>query len=258
MRNDHTVRPTRKVMIERFEWFAAANSPGSIEFAQSLFCLGINGEIGISRSVVFVDQLSDPDELVIPVGRRTAGNHLADLPQPQLLIVHPLPNRFVANRCFHRGKRFGNGSRRKIGEHNRFVVGIAGGSRLELRFQISLDFGVGRNLFFRPAPGRLTWPAAGSFVKSSRSARPRSMVLREQLSSSATYFTPPNPSCLASRAANRRWSFSDNVAKKSCMFRSVAGSNRLSNTNAIRGLPSRNAEIVPLRSSTRNARNMRH
>jgi hypothetical protein len=126
---------------------------------------------------------------------------------------------------------------RKVGEHNRLVVRVACGSRLELRFQVLLYFGVGRNLFFRPAPGRLVWPAAGSFVKSSNSAKPRWTVLREQWSTSATYVTPPYPSCLASSAANRRWSFSDNVAKKSRMFRSVAASNRFSNTNAIRGLP---------------------
>ena len=224
-------------MIERLERFAAVNSADSVEFAQMFFRLGVDGEIGISENLVFVDQLGDPYELDVAVGRRAAGNHLADLPQPQFLIAHPLPNRFVADRRSHCGKSFGKSSRRKVGKHNRLVVRVACGSRLEMRFQIQFYFGVGRNLFFRPAPGRLTWLDAGSFVQLSNSARPRSMVLREQLSVSATYVTPPYPSCLAWRAANRRWSFSDNVAKKSRMFRSVAASNRLSNTNAIRGLP---------------------
>ena len=60
MRNDHAVRPTRKVMIERLERFAAADPSGSVELAQAFFCLGVDGEIGISGGLVFVDQLGDP------------------------------------------------------------------------------------------------------------------------------------------------------------------------------------------------------
>ena len=190
-------------MTERLERFAAADSSGSVKLAQAFFRFGVDGEIGISGDLVFVDQLGNPYELDVAVGRRTAGNNFSDLPQPQPLVVHPLPNRFMANRRSHRVKSFRKSSRRKVGEHNRLVIRVAGGSRLEQRFQIQFDIGAGRNLFFRPAPGRLTRPIAGSFASSSNSARPRSMVLREQSSTSATYFTPPYPSCLASSNSRR-------------------------------------------------------
>ena len=130
MRNGHAVRPTRKVMIERLERFAAADSSGSIELAQAFFRFGVDGEIGISGGLIFVDQFGNPYELNVTVGRGTAGNNFADLPQPQLLVVHPLPNRFVANRRSHGVKSFRKSSRRKIGEHNRLVIGVAAGSRL--------------------------------------------------------------------------------------------------------------------------------
>ena len=60
--------------------------------------------------------------------RRTAGNNFADLPQPQFPVVHPLPNRFVADRRSHRGKSFRKSFWRKIGEHN-----LAAGARTDGR-----------------------------------------------------------------------------------------------------------------------------
>lgn len=55
----------------------------------------------------------------------------------------PLPNRFVDNRRSHRVESFRESSRRKIGEHGRLVIRVAGGSRLEQRFHIQFDLGVG-------------------------------------------------------------------------------------------------------------------
>jgi hypothetical protein len=68
-----------------------------------------------------------------------------------------------------------------------------GGAGFQYRLQILFDRGVGQDFFFRPAPGRRTCPAAGSWGSASSSASPRSMVRREHFRTLAMYFyfTPP-------------------------------------------------------------------
>lgn len=56
VRNDYALGPSRKIMIERFEGCAAANSAFAKEVALVLFCLAVHGKIGVSGRFVFIDE----------------------------------------------------------------------------------------------------------------------------------------------------------------------------------------------------------
>src|SRR3970282_237537 len=101
--------------------------------------------------------------------------------------------------------------RREVRPQYVFLVGVSSGAYLQNRFQILFEFRFGLDLFFRPAPGRPTRPAAVSVANWPSSSAPRSMVRVEHSRTSAMYSAPPCPNRATSRAANRRRSRSENV-----------------------------------------------
>src|SRR5262245_20239896 len=90
VRNEHSVGPTGKIMIEGVKRLRAAHATGPKELTQMLFRFGINRKIGMASGFVLSDQMGDPLELRIAVRGVTTGEVFGNLAQPQVLLLHPV------------------------------------------------------------------------------------------------------------------------------------------------------------------------
>ena len=80
VRDDHAVCPTGKVMIERLERLATADSSGSKEFSHSVLRFGVHRKTRIASRLIGLDQLGDPQELRVTVRRSTTRQDFMNLP----------------------------------------------------------------------------------------------------------------------------------------------------------------------------------
>ena len=160
---------------------------------------------------VLLDEPCNVSKLSIPIRGMATGQDFLNLPQAKILCIHPLADDIIAGWRSQACKLFLQPRWRQVRKHDFWGVRISASSRLENRFQILFGVGIGSDPFFRPAPGRLTRPAAGSFGSVSSSFIPRLMVLVEQPRIFATNTIPPRPNRWASIAAYRRLSFSERV-----------------------------------------------
>ena len=126
---------------------------------------------------VLLDELCNVSELSIPIRRMATSQYLLNLPQAKILFIYPLSNDIIACWRSQAGKLLLQPRWRQVREHDFCGVRVSGSSRLKKRFQILFRVGIGSELFFRPAPGRLTRPPAGSLGSVSSSFSPRLMVL---------------------------------------------------------------------------------
>ncbi len=226
VRNDHAGSPTGEVMVQRAERLLCPYAALAEELPEMLFGLGIEGKYGVAHREVFGLQFRDPPELGVPIGAVPAFQNLLDLVSRQLLPFHPVLHDWWTDRCSHVRHHIRNLPRRQVRPEYVFLVGVSGSANLQNRFQILFEFRLGLDLFFRPAPGRRTRPAAGSVGNWSSSSAPRSMVRAEHPKTAATYSIPPYPNRVASSAAKRRRSLSDNVCQNSRIRSSTCGSYR--------------------------------
>src|SRR5262245_49311708 len=97
VRNEHAIGPTGKSMIAGVQRLRAAHATGPKELAQMRFRFGINRKIGMASGFVLSDQMGDPLEWRIAVRGVTTGEVFGNLAQPQVLLLHPVPNHVGTN-----------------------------------------------------------------------------------------------------------------------------------------------------------------
>src|SRR5215813_15521898 len=101
--NEHAVGPAGKIMIEGVKRLRAAHATGPKELAQMLFRFGVDRKIGIASCFVLSDQMGDPLEWRIAVRGVTTGEVFGNLAQPQVLLLHRVPNHIGTNWRSHFG-----------------------------------------------------------------------------------------------------------------------------------------------------------
>lgn len=92
----------------------------------------------------------------------SASKIFANLPTANPRVIKPPRNRVSSNRSAHLIETFRQASRGQVGKHEIFFVWIARRSYFQTANQVFFFARIGCDLFFRPAPGRRTRPAAGS------------------------------------------------------------------------------------------------
>jgi hypothetical protein len=76
MRDERAVCPTGKVMIERLERLARADSSSSKEFSHSLLRFGVHRKARIASRLIGLDQFGDPQKLRVTILRRPSSAEL--------------------------------------------------------------------------------------------------------------------------------------------------------------------------------------
>src|SRR5262249_49539753 len=157
-------------------------------------------KIGIASGFVLSDQMGDPLELRIAVRGVTTGEVFGNLAQPQVLLLHPVPNHIGTNwrsHFCHGGRQPG---RRQIGKHDGRVVGIACRPHLQHRLQVLFKGRVGQDFFFdrhrgdapvRPRGHGATHRVRQAHVRSFAASPPRPRQCIARYHSLAAALAPP-------------------------------------------------------------------
>ena len=165
VRDDHAGGPTGEVVVEGLKCPLRPHAALAKELAEMLLGLGIDGEYGVSRSGVLGFQFGDSLELRVSIRALATLQNLLDLVSRQLLRFHPVLNHRRTDGRSQLAHRVGDLAWREVRPQDLGFVGVAGGAAFQNRFQVRLELRLGLDSFFRPPPGRLTRPAAGSSGK---------------------------------------------------------------------------------------------
>ena len=122
----------------------------------------VDREPGVALRFVLFDPLADAAKLCIAISMFSTGNVLPDLSIPYSGVTKPSGDGVVSNRRPHIGESPRQIAGRQIGKKDIFFVWVACRPDFKASDQVFFFRGLGVDLFFRPAPGRRTRPAAGS------------------------------------------------------------------------------------------------
>ncbi len=149
-------------MIKCFERTVAANSPFAIQKPQMLLRFGIDREPGLTGYFVLRDELGDAFKLAVSVWMFAARDVFANLASTDSRVVEPLSDRVSAHGGSHLRQTLRQILRGQVGVNDVLFIGVSSGTELDAFNQVGFFRRFGIDLFFRPAPGRRTRPAAGS------------------------------------------------------------------------------------------------
>ncbi len=127
-----------------------------------LLRFGIDREPGLAGCFELRDQFGDAFKLAVSVGMFAPRDVFANLPSTDSRVLEPLSDRIFAHGGSHLRQTLRQILRRQAGVNDVLFVGVSGSTELDARDQVGFFRRFGIDLFFRPAPGRRTRPAAGS------------------------------------------------------------------------------------------------